>query len=162
MLLTYEKASLSMLNKNLERSEPWNVLRRRTQERRFYQKLNIERQWKKIHSEGSSRQSPVPVPPQDDLAAMKKIRMEEYKELMKLKEMERKKRELEDEIEREKRHLIGLQQLEQVSFSTQKDFLNFNLQPQHLTKISFSFAKHLLLFWRTSEAHWPSCLRALI
>ena len=90
-------------------------MRRRIQERRFYQKLNIERQWKKIHGEGSSRQSPVPIPPQDDSAAMKKIRKEEYKELMKLKEMERKKRELEEEIEREKRHLIGLQQLEQVS-----------------------------------------------
>jgi hypothetical protein len=46
---------------------------------------------------------------------MKKIRKDEWKELMKLKEMERKKKELEEEIERERRHLFGLQQLEQVS-----------------------------------------------
>jgi hypothetical protein len=95
------------------------------QERRFYQKMLIEQQWKQKQSEASSRQSPVSG--LDDAGhhsgaskthyeknAIQRLRKEEVKEFMKLKEMERKRKEIDEEIEREKRHLFGLKQLEQV------------------------------------------------
>ena len=44
----------------------------------------------------------------------KKVRQEQAKEMMKLKDMELRKREIEEQIEKERRHLFGLQQLEQV------------------------------------------------
>jgi hypothetical protein len=88
------------------------------QEKRFYQKLNIEKQWKKIQGESSLRHSPIPDESgyysQQEKNAIQRLKREEVKEMMKLKEMERKKREIEEEIEREKKHLMGLHQLEQV------------------------------------------------
>ena len=44
----------------------------------------------------------------------KKVRQEQAKEMMKLKDMELRKREIEEQSEKERRHLFGLQQLEQV------------------------------------------------
>ena len=44
----------------------------------------------------------------------KKVRQEQAKEMMKMKDMELRKREIEEQIEKERRHLFGLQQLEQV------------------------------------------------
>ena len=88
------------------------------QEKRFYQKLSIEKQWKKIQGESSLRHSPIQDESgyysQQEKNAIQRLKKEEVKEMMKLKEMERKKREIEEEIEREKKHLMGLHQLEQV------------------------------------------------
>ena len=109
-----------------ERDETERKLREQEeQERRFYQKMHIEQQWKQKQSEASMRQSPVSVlddagyhsgaaKTQYEKNAIQRLRKEEVKEFMKLKEMERQKKEIEDQIEREKRHLMGLQQLEQV------------------------------------------------
>ena len=49
-----------------------------------------------------------------EAAMTKKVRQEQAKEMMKLKDMELRKREIEEQIEKERRHLFGLQQLEQV------------------------------------------------
>lgn len=71
----------------------------------------------------SLRHSPLPVNPEEsgrrgstqyEKNAIQRLRKEEVKERMKLKDMEQKKREIEEQIEREKRHLLALQQLEQV------------------------------------------------
>ena len=119
------------------------------QERRFYQKMHIEQQWKQKQSEASLRQSPVSAlddavyhsgsaKTQYEKNTIQRLRKEEVKEFMKLKEMERKRNEIEEEIEREKRHLMGLQQLEQVSKSF--DFFESKESKYHLQVIQLIFS----------------------
>jgi hypothetical protein len=63
-----------------------------------------------VNPEESSRRGST----QYEKNVIQRLRKEEVKERMKLKDMEQKKREIEEQIEREKRHLLALQQLEQV------------------------------------------------
>ena len=69
-----------------------------------------------------SKEKPLPPPPpprrssdyydKSDSAEIDRIRAQELKELQKLREMERRKQAIEEEIAREKQHLINLQLLE--------------------------------------------------
>lgn len=86
------------------------------QEKLFHKKLEIEKQYRLSDPnlttssllQSTQQGKDTSLTPQ----ALQRLKKEEMKELMKLKEMEQRKREIEEEIEREKRHLAALQLIE--------------------------------------------------
>lgn len=100
------------------------------QERRFHQRIEIEqrlRQRQAATTLATDDAAPTPPPPpqvdyqqREASRKMDKLRSQELKERMKLKEMEGRKRDIEEEISRERQHLAELQRLEQSRDSTVK------------------------------------------
>ena len=93
------------------------------QEQKFQQKMKIEQKLKQQQKSNQQNEDQpyVPPPPTVDYNStipkthskrMEQLKTQELKELIKLKEMERRKIEIEQEIAREKAHLAELQRLE--------------------------------------------------
>ena len=98
------------------------------QEKKFKARLEIEKKMRERNvsdsSSTTSHEKVRPVQPllnklDGDTMSVQSIRMEEMKELQKLREMEARKKAIEEEIAREKQHLINLQLMELNSIESQ-------------------------------------------